>query len=242
MATFQFLPALLQGTWITIQLTIYSTILGAVFSFTFGIGKLSHLRSARYVSIAYIEVFRGTSLLVQLFWLFFALPLLGEPVAHLVGAIVPGYQPNVDAWAQAFRLEPVTAGVLALALNIGAYGAEVVRGAIQAVPKDQYEAATALNFTPRQALWRIALPQAIVEMMPPFGNLAVQNLKDTALVSLITLGDLAFKAEQMRNLTQQSVPIYTLTLFLYFGLALVLMGIMRLIEHRVGRWARVGGR
>jgi len=242
METSQLLPPLLQGTWITVQLTIYSTVLGALFSFTFGIGKLARLRVVRYLSIAYVEVFRGTSLLVQLFWLFFALPLLGEPLAHLAGSIVPGYQPDPSAWAEAFRLDPVTAGVLALALNIGAYGAEVVRGAIQAVPKDQYEAAKALNFTPRQTLRWIALPQAVVEMMPPFGNLAVQNLKDTALVSLITLSDLAFKAEQMRNLTQESVPIYTATLFLYFGLALVLMGVMRLIERRVGRWARVGGR
>ena len=242
MDTSQFLPPLIQGAWITVQLTFYSTILGGLLSFVFGIGRLSHLRVVRYISVAYIEVFRGTSLLVQLFWLFFALPLLGEPLAHLVAHAIPGYQPNVDAWGEAFRLEPVTAGVLALALNIGAYGAEVVRGAIQAVPKDQYEAARALNFTPRQALWWIALPQAVVEMMPPFGNLAVQNLKDTALVSLITLSDLAFKAEQMRNLTQQSVPIYTLTLFLYFGLALVLMAVMRLVERRVSRWARVGGR
>src|SRR5690554_7555336 len=92
------------------------------------------------------------------------------------------------------RLPPVVAGTLALALNIGAYGAEVVRGAIQAVPPTQYEAAKALDFSPRQTMWRIAVPQSIPEMMPSFGNLAVQNLKDTALVSLISLGDLTFRA------------------------------------------------
>src|SRR5690554_5870666 len=81
------------------------------------------------------------------------------------------------------RLPPVVAGTLALALNIGAYGAEVVRGAIQAVPGSQHEAAQALDFTPRQTLWRISLPQAIPEMMPSFGNLAVQNLKGTATAS-----------------------------------------------------------
>jgi polar amino acid transport system permease protein len=236
------LPPLIQGSWVTVQLTIYSTVLGAACSFAFGIGKLSRSRIVRWLSVAYIEVFRGTSLLVQLFWLFFALPLLGEPLAHVAGAIVPGYHPDVGAWDEAFRFSPVTTGVLALALNIGAYGAEVVRGAIQAVPRDQYEAAVALNFTPPQTLWRVVLPQALVEMMLPFGNLAVQNLKDTALVSLITLSDLAFKAEQMRNLTQQSVPIYTVTLFLYFGMSLVLMAGMRFLERHVGAWARAGGR
>jgi len=172
----------------------------------------------RWLSVTYIEIFRGTSLLVQLFWLFFALPIAGQAI-------------GID-----LRMSPVVAGVLALSLNIGAYGAEVVRGAIQSVSHDQYEAAKALNFTPRQALWRVALPQAVPEMMPTFGNLAVQNLKDTALVSLITLQDLAFKAEQLRNFTQDSTTIFTIVLFMYFGMALVLTAIMKLLEHSVGRW------
>ena len=134
------------------------------------------------------------------------------------------------------RLPPVAAGALALSLNIGAYGAEVVRGALQAVPREQHEVAKALDFTPRQTLWRISLPQAIPEMMPSFGNLAIQNLKDTALVSLISLGDLAFKAEQIRNFTQDSSTIYSILLLMYFGMALVLTAIMKLLERSVGRW------
>jgi polar amino acid transport system permease protein len=105
----------------------------------------------------------------------------------------------------------------------------------------QHEAARALNFTPRQALWRVALPQAIPEMMPSFGNLAVQNLKDTALVSLVSLGDLAFRAEQIRNFTQDSVTIYTMVLFMYFGMALVLSAMMRLLERSVGSWRGARG-
>ncbi|HCP76691.1 MAG TPA: ectoine/hydroxyectoine ABC transporter permease subunit EhuC, partial [Pusillimonas sp.] len=134
------------------------------------------------------------------------------------------------------KLAPVVAGTLALSLNIGAYGAEVVRGALQAVSLQQIEAATALNFSPRQILWRIRLPQALPEMMPSFGNLAVQNLKDTALVSLISLGDLAFRAEQIRNFTQDSTTVYTLLLLMYFGMALVLAGFMKGLEYVVGRW------
>lgn len=209
---------LLEGAWVTIKLTAYSTLLGGVFSFAFGIGKLSDSALLRGVSTCLIEVFRGTSLLVQLFWLYFALPILGQSI-------------GVD-----LRLPPLVAGTLALSLNIGAYGAEVVRGAIRAVPRAQYEAARALDFTPRQILWRIAIPQAIPEMMPTFGNLAVQNLKDTALVSLISLGDLAFRAEQIRNFTQDSTTVYTLLLFMYFGMALALTVIMKLLENSVGRW------
>ena len=213
-----YLPPLLEGAWVTVELTVYSTILGAICAFAFGIGKLSRNWLVKGASVVYIEVFRGTSLLVQLFWLYFALPLVGEAI-------------GVD-----LRLPAVVAGVLALGFNIGAYGAEVVRGAIQAVPGSQYEAAKALNFTTRQALWHVAIPQAIPEMMPTFGNLAVQNLKDTALVSLISLGDLAFRAERIRNFTQDSVTVYTMVLFMYFGLALVLTAIMKGLEYSVGRW------
>lgn len=214
----RYIDPLLQGCWVTIELTVYSTILGVLLAFGAGMGKLSHNPLIKALSVTYIEVFRGTSLLVQLFWLYFALPLLGE----LIGFDL--------------RFHPVTVGVLALGLNIGAYGAEVVRGAVQAVPRTQYEAAKALNFTRTQTLWRIALPQALPEMMPPFGNLAVQNLKDTALVSLISLGDLAFRAEQLRNLTQDSTTIYTMVLFMYFGMALVLAALMGLLERHVGCW------
>ena len=219
----QYLNPLMQGALVTIELTIYSTILGAILSFAAGIGKTARNPVIKVIAATYIEIFRGTSLLVQLFWLYFALPVAGQAM-------------GID-----LRLPPVVAGVLALSLNIGAYGAEVVRGAIQAVSKDQYEAAKALNFTPRKTLWRIALPQALPEMMPAFGNLAIQNLKDTALVSLISLSDLAFRAEQLRNFTQDSTTIYTMALFMYFGLALVLTAMMKLLERYVSRW-RVGAR
>jgi polar amino acid transport system permease protein len=222
MSWVDYLKPLSQGAWVTIQLAVFSTVLGAGLSFAAGIGKLSANWALRGLAIVYIEVFRGTSLLVQLFWLYFALPVAGAAI-------------GLD-----LRLPPVEAGVLALGLNIGAYGAEVVRGAIQAVRPAQHEAARALNFTPRQALWRIVLPQAIPEMMPSFGNLAVQNLKDTALASLISLGDLSFRAEQIRNYTQDSTTVYTMILFMYFGMALVLTGAMRLLEHSVSRWQRAG--
>ncbi|HYW92609.1 MAG TPA: ectoine/hydroxyectoine ABC transporter permease subunit EhuC [Gammaproteobacteria bacterium] len=203
------LPSLLQGLEVTVWITLASTLIGALLSFAAGIAKISRSRVLRLLAGLYIEVFRGTSLLVQLFWLYYALPVIG------------------------LRLSPEVAGVAGLSLNIGAYGAEVVRGAILAVDPGQYEAATALNFTPRQSLWRILLPQAVVEMMPTFANLAIQNLKDSALVSLISLVDLTFKAEQLRNLTLETVPILGLTLLLYFVLALLIASGMRFLERRL---------
>lgn len=205
---------LLPGARVTAELAVASSILGAILSFAAGIGKLSRSWPFKILSVIYIEIFRGTSLLVQMFWLFFALPLLG------------------------LSLSPIVAGVLALSLNIGSYGAEVVRGAIQAVPKGQYEAAVALNFSKRHTLWRVVLPQALVEMMPPFGNLAIQNLKDTALVSLITIADMTFIARRSINFTLNTVGNYSVLLIVYFIMALILSGFMRWLERFVS--ARVG--
>ena len=209
MTIVQMIPPLLIGFKVTVWVTLVSTVLGIIFSFVFGIGKMSRFWPLRIISDVYIEIFRGTSLLVQLFWVFYALPLLGV------------------------SLSPVSAGIWALALNIGGYGAEFVRGAILAVDTGQYEAAVALNFTPQRTLWKVLIPQAVVEMMPPFGNLVVQNMKNSALVSLITLSDLTFQAQNLRNETLQTIPIYGITLVMYFLFALVLSAVMRWLEHIV---------
>jgi polar amino acid transport system permease protein len=208
----QYVGPLLKGAEVTAEIAAASTLLGAAAAFAAGIARAAGGHIASAVAFVYIEIFRGTSLLVQLFWLYYALPLIGP------------------------SMTPMQTGIIGLALNIGAYGAEVVRGAILAVPREQHEAAVALNFSRRHTLWHIVLPQAIVEMMPPLGNLAVQNLKDTALVSMITIGDLTFHAQALRNLTLASVPIYTLTLLLYFAMALILMGLLRGLEA----WLRRG--
>lgn len=107
MSLLEYLQVLSVGAWVTVQLTVYSTVLGAVVAFAFGLGRTSTMRPLRWLSVALIEIFRGTSLLVQLFWFFFALPVLG------------------DAIGVNLRMPAVVAGTLALGLNIGAYGAEV---------------------------------------------------------------------------------------------------------------------
>ena len=206
-----YLLPLLKGAELTAIIGLASTALGAVLAFAAGIARVEGGRLLSWLALIYIEVFRGTSLLVQLFWLYYALPLIG------------------------ISFDPVTTGIAGLALNIGAHGAEVVRGALEAVAPQQREAARALNFGWSHTLVRICLPQAIVEMMPSFGNLAVQNLKDTSLVSLISISDLTFRAQSLRNITQDSVTIYTMTLIGYFVMALVMMAVMRWLELAVRR-------
>ena len=211
-APLDLVPDLLRGLLVTLEVTAGAAALALVMSFAGGLGRLSGSRTVRALSRVYIEVFRGTSALVQLFWVYFVLPFFGVSI------------------------EPITAGILVLGLNIGAYGSEVVRGAIQAVPADQYDAAVALNFSSRRTLWRIVVPQALPVMIPPAGNLLIELLKSTALVSLITLGDLTFAAQTLRADTLRTPEIFTLVLFMYFGVALVLSRGVRRLERRLSFW------
>ncbi|MER6786462.1 ectoine/hydroxyectoine ABC transporter permease subunit EhuC [Streptomyces sp. NPDC000658] len=198
----------LPGVWITVQVTLYAAVLGAAVSFVIGLARGSRLWIVRFVAGAYFEVFRGMSALVLMFWMFFALPLFG------------------------WQLEPLWAGVSALGLTYGAYGSEVVRGSLAAVPTAQKEAGVALNFTRWQRLRLIELPQAWPEMMPPFNNLLIELLKGTALVSVITVADMTFAGNLFRLGTNETTPIYTLLLVLYFVLAFVITRGMRMLERR----------
>ncbi|GAA3364434.1 ectoine/hydroxyectoine ABC transporter permease subunit EhuC [Streptomyces antimycoticus] len=200
---------LLPGVWITIQLTLFSAVFAAAVAFGIGIARTSRLWIVRFLTGFYVEIFRGTSALVLMFWLFFVMPLAF------------GYQ-LVSMWA----------AVLALGLTYGAYGSEIVRGAIASVAPAQREAAIALSFTPAQRMRRVILPQAIPEMIPPFNNLLIELLKATALVSAVSVADITFAAQLSRLATGDSLEIYAIILVLYFVLAFVLTRLMRLLERR----------
>jgi polar amino acid transport system permease protein len=204
-----FLPALLKGAEVTAAIAVISTALGAVVALVVGVARVEGGPIISKIALVYIEFMRGVPLLVKFFWLYYALPLIG------------------------LSLDPFTTGIVGLVLNISAYGAEVVRGGLQSVPEQQHEAARALNFSRFYTLLHISLPQAVVEMMPAFGNLAIQNLKDTALVSLISIADLTFQAQQLRNITLDSTRVFTLTLVGYFIMALALSVVMRLLERKL---------
>ncbi|MFS2154929.1 ectoine/hydroxyectoine ABC transporter permease subunit EhuC [Rhizobium sp. Rhizsp42] len=207
-----YLPMLWHGAFITMTITLASIAVGAMLAFIFGILRVEGGPILSAVALCYTEVFRGTSLFVQLFWFYYALPLVG------------------------LSFDPITTGILVLAAHAGGYGAEIVRGALSSVSVQQLEAARALNFSRFQTLFRISLPQAIVEMMPAFGNLAIETLKLSSLVSLISIADLTFAAQSIRNITLDSASIYSITLLCYFAMSLVLTVAIRLIE----RFARRG--
>ncbi|WP_133915088.1 ectoine/hydroxyectoine ABC transporter permease subunit EhuC [Streptomyces sp. NBC_00582] len=200
----------LKGVWTTVQLLVFSAALGAVVAFAVGIARTHRLWIVRFLAGCYTEVFRGTSALVMIFWVFFVLP--------------PAF-----GW----QLVPMWAGTLALGLTYGAYGAEIVRGALGAVDPAQKEGGVALGFTPGQRLRKILLPQAVPEMIPPFSNLLIELLKGTALVSVMGMGDLAFSGNLVRLALQESAEIYTYVLLIYFLVAFLLTRLMRGLEHRL---------
>jgi polar amino acid transport system permease protein len=225
-APLDLVPSLLEGLGVTLALLVGGAAVALVAAVTAGLGRSLRTvewlgrppaaaragRAAWYgLSTAYVEVFRGTSALVQLFWFYFALPRLG------------------------ISLSALGAGILVLGLNSGAYGAEVVRGAVQAVPEGQRRAARALGLTEGQILRRIVLPQAAVRMVPPAGNLLVELLKNTALASTIALTELTFRAQALRSETLRTVEIFTVTLVVYFVIARLSGFGMNRLETRVSR-------
>ena len=203
------LPTLLDGLWTTLILTGGGVVVACLLAWCAALAKMSGTRLLRWPAHVYIEVFRGTSALVQLFWFFYALPLFG------------------------LTLSPLTAGILVLGFNIGAYGAEIVRGGIQSIDRGQYEAATALNMTSFQIRWYIIVPQALVQILPAAGNLVIELLKTTALVSLITLSDLTFKGMILRAESLRTIEIFALLLVLYFLIAQCLAFLVRRLESHL---------
>ncbi|MFJ5871099.1 ectoine/hydroxyectoine ABC transporter permease subunit EhuC [Dietzia kunjamensis] len=201
-------PRFQDGIVTTIYLTLGGAALGFAMALVLGVAAGSRLMVIRGVSRTIVEFFRGTSLLVQLFWLFFVLPLLG------------------------YELDPLFCGILALGLNYGAYAAEVVRGSLAAVPTPQKEAAVALNFSPWHRMSKVIFPQAWVQMIPPLNNLLVQLLKGSALASFILLQDLTFHIGELRRVTGDTVFAFGVGLILYFVIAYVLTLFMNLLEVR----------
>ncbi|MFE7625455.1 ectoine/hydroxyectoine ABC transporter permease subunit EhuC [Streptomyces sp. NPDC057509] len=206
------LPQLRSGLWVTLEATVFGALVALLLSFVLGLMSLSRFLLSRGVSRVVVEFFRGTSLYVQLFWLYYAMPQL------------TGYE-----------LTPVVCGVLAFGLNYGAYGAEVVRGAINSVPRGQYEAALALNMSPLHRMRKVILPQAWVQMIPSFTNLLIQLLKATPLLWLISAADLMTAIEKLRSRTGETLTAYVSLLACYFVLAYALTLLMNLLERSAKR-------
>ncbi|MBB4305437.1 polar amino acid transport system permease protein [Rhodobium orientis] len=208
----EFGPRFVDGTIITALQTVLAAVLAIFIAFVAGLMRMSPNPLIRGIATVYIEIFRGTSLLVQLYWIFFVLPLFG------------------------ITLEKFTAGFVAVGMNLGAYGAELVRGGILSVPRGQWEAALALNMSPTKRMIRIIFPQALLNMLPPWGNLLIELLKGTALVSLISVSDLMFEAKQINSTTFLSIQAFGTALVIYYVMArFAITPFMRWLERFMSR-------
>lgn len=206
------LPQLLRGAAVTLKLTLMTAVLAFILSFVVGFLRLVPNVWVRRLVTAYVEILRGTSAIVQLFYLFFILPAFG------------------------ISLPPTATAVIGLGLNLSAYGSEVVRAGILAIGKGQHEGAAALGLTRVQTYRLVILPQALVAMLPSFGNLLIELVKATSLVSLITITELTFSGRQMVVTTGKTMEIWTIVLILYFVMAYPLTWLVRGAERYAARY------
>jgi polar amino acid transport system permease protein len=192
--------------------TVAAGALAIVLSLPVALARQSPLWPLRLLGTVYVEILRGTSALVQLFYLFFILPLVG------------------------IRLDPLPTAVIGLGLNFSAYGSEIVRSAIGGVDRGQWEAAAALHLSRADTLRRIILPQAMVVMLPSLASLMIQLLKSTSLVSLITLTDLTFAGQSLITTTGRPFAVWALVLVFYYLLSLPLAWAADRLEARASAY------
>jgi len=205
---------ILHGALVTVEVTAAALVLGCVLGLLVGIGRLNPRRRFVYgICTVYVTFIRGTPLLVQLFLLFFGLP-------------------QFDILLPAF-----VCGVLGLGVYSGAYVSEIVRGAIQSVDRGQMEAARSIGMSSAQSMRAIILPQAVVRMIPPLGNEFIALIKNSALVSLLTIHDLMHEGQKIISVSYRSLEVYLAIALVY----LVLTSAASYLLHRLERNIRAGG-
>ncbi|MGV3551797.1 amino acid ABC transporter permease [Rhizobium sp.] len=195
-------PAFLQAAWITIQISLIALAIGLTIASLIAAARMSSFAVLRFLGAAYVSVFRGTPALIQIFLLYFGGPQVG------------------------INLEPFAAGAIALGMNIAAYMAESIRGAVLAVDRGQMEAARSIGFGSGQAMRWIVLPQAAKLMIRPLGVNSVALVKGTALVATISVVELTYTAQRLIGSTYKPFEIFAVTAVLYmvlvYGLSLLI--------------------
>jgi polar amino acid transport system permease protein len=205
---------LLHGAIVTVEITVVSLLLGCLLGLLIGIGRLDPRRRIVYgVCTAYVAAIRGTPLLVQLFIWFFGLPQFG------------------------IMLPAFACGMVGLGIYSAAYVSEIVRGAIQSVDRGQMEAARSIGLSAGQAMRSVILPQAIVRMIPPLGNEFIALIKNSALVSLLTIHDLMHEGQKIISVSYRSLEVYLAVAVIYF----ILTGLTTLALGRLELRLRAGG-
>jgi len=207
---------MLKGALITFEISLIGALLGIVVGFILILMRMSSLKLIKYLAEIYISIFRGTPLLLQIFFIYYALP-------GLLGIDLP----------------PFMAGVLALSLNSGAFVTEVLRGGISAIPHGQFEGAKALGLK-RRVIWgRIILPQVFIMILPPLTNELTMLVKASPLLSVITVVELTRTAQQIMMSTYRPVEVMLAAAMLYF---VICFALTRLTHRLKGRFVLISGR
>ncbi|SES26576.1 cystine transport system permease protein [Pedococcus cremeus] len=205
-------PLLKAAVTVTIPLTLVSFVLGLVVALVVALMRLSPVRAVSGAARAYVSVIRGTPLLLQLFIIFYGLPALGV------------------------TFEPFPAAVIAFTLNVGGYAAEVIRSAILAVPKGQWEAASTVGMDYLTTLRRVVLPQATRTAIPPLSNTLISLVKDTSLASTIQVTELLRVAQEAAAPTYQFFAMYSVAAVYYWVICLGLSALQTRLEERQNRY------
>ncbi|MGI6246859.1 MAG: amino acid ABC transporter permease [Pseudochelatococcus sp.] len=206
----RFTDALALGLWMTIKLTLMSVILGCTLGFLVGLARTSTSALLRIVSNVYVEFFRGTPVLIQLFWIFFCLPLvLGVELSNLAS------------------------GVIALTLYMGAISSETFRASLKSVGREQLDACVALGLPRRVQITNVVLPQAVLRAIPTLLSNCVSLFKESALVSAVGMADLMFVGGNISNNTARPVEVLTVVALIYFAIAFPLTRAVSLVERRI---------
>jgi glutamine transport system permease protein len=208
-------PLLMRGMVITVETTIAALIIALFLGLFFCLLGMSHFPVLRLIAKAYIWIIRGTPLLVQTFFIYFGIPQLIQSL---------GFD---------FRLSPLTAGIITLSMNAGAYIAEIFRGGIQAIDHGQMEAARSLGLSHYRAMFRIILPQAMRISIPSLVNQFIISLKDTSIVSVISLAEIVYEAKIYIGRTMQSFATWTIVGAVYLLIITVLSQISTHVEKRL---------
>lgn len=203
------ISTLLLGLWITVELTILAGISSLVLGVFVALARMSKIAPLRLVVSGYLQLMRATPLLIQLIYIYYALPFIG------------------------IRLSPFIAAYLGLTLNVGAYLAEVYRSGIEAVPQGQRDAAAALGMRPSVIMARVVLPQAVRIVIPALGNYMVSLFKDTSLAAVITVQELLFSGQIFAARTYDYFTIYTMVFVLYFVVGYPAIRLVMLLERKV---------
>lgn len=203
-------PTLMQGVKYTVYITVVGILIGLILGVIFGFGRISNNLIIYGLSSIYVQVLRGTPIMIQALYIYFAIPMLLST-----------------------EINPLVAGISAIALNAGAYIAEIVRGAVNSIDKGQIEAGRSLGLTKFQTMYKIVWPQAFKRMIPPLGNQFIISLKDTSLLTVIGVGELTRQGTIVVATNFRAVEIYTMVAILYLIMTLSITFILRLIEKRM---------